>query len=321
MTTQRQQQLVDAVKTAADLHADGLPASKALAKVATDQGFNQHELKLMTDAFNTAKTLAHMRSTDGVDKTASFELADYDQASALAFPPAQLPAKTASCTRTSVVPDQRKTTAVEKRAYELTEQQLGRPVKNGRELVQVLDGERGALTMFRQILAGLEAMTCDVVYFAEHDVLYHPTHFDFVPTDRETFYYNENAWRVNYQDGHALYIKARSTSGLCAYRELLVEHYRKRVALVEQNGYSNRMGYEPGTHNRPERVDDYGCESWRSEWPNIDIRHANNWTPSRWKKSDFRNQKYTEGWTEADAVPGWYTDGKFGEMLDDIIAL
>ena len=94
----------------------------------------------------------------------------------------------------------------------------------------VLDAERGNLTMFRQILAGLEASTADIIFFAEHDVLYHPSHFEFVPTKQDVFYYNENSWRVNAENGHALFYQARSTSGLCAYRELLLEHYPEERA-------------------------------------------------------------------------------------------
>lgn len=205
--------------------------------------------------------------------------------------------------------------------------------RNGHELVSVslkptlfgnnitLDAERGYLTMFKQILAGLEASTADVVYLCEHDVLYHPSHFEFTPPRRDIFYYNQNRWMVDAETGKALFHYASSTSGLCAYRELLLEHYRKRVALVEQAGkYSYRMGFEPGTHNRAERVDDYKAETWLSEEPNIDLRHTQNLTPSRWRKDQFRNQKYTKGWTEADAVPGWgTTGGRMDEFLGGVL--
>jgi len=75
--------------------------------------------------------------------------------------------------------------------------------------------------------------------------------------------------------------------------------------MVEKNGFSRNMGFEPGTHGRAERVDDYKSGSWESEFPNIDIRHDKNLTPSRWGKEQFRNQKYTKGWQETDEVPGW----------------
>lgn len=192
-----------------------------------------------------------------------------------------------------------------------------KPVELGWNVV--VDGERGPLTMFKQILAGLELSTADVVFLAEHDVLYHPAHFEFTPPRRDVVYYDSNFWQVDAETGRALTRVWRATSGLCAYRETLIEHYRKRVKLVEERGYSNAMGYEPGTHHRPERVDDLTHEMWRAEWPSIDIRHGNNLTPTRWEKSEFRNQRYTEGWQEADEVPGWgVTRGRFGEMLQKI---
>ena len=183
----------------------------------------------------------------------------------------------------------------------------------------VLDAKRGNLTMFRQILSGLERMTEDIVFFAEHDVLYHPSHFDFTPRDPDKIYYNQNAWRVNAETGQALFHYSSATSGLCAYRDVLLKHYRKRVEMVEESGFSRRMGYEPGTHGRAERVDDLKSATWLSEQPNIDIRHDKNLTSTRWRKEQFRNQKYTRGWTLADEVPSWgQTSGRFTEILSEI---
>jgi len=52
--------------------------------------------------------------------------------------------------------------------------------------------------------------------------------------------------------------------------------------------------------------DNLRAESFRSEFPNIDIRHDSNFSPTRWKKEEFRNQKYTKGWVESDTeIPGW----------------
>jgi hypothetical protein len=180
-----------------------------------------------------------------------------------------------------------------------------KPIDFGRNIV--VDAERSILTMYRQILMGLEASTTDIVFLAEHDVLYHKTHFDFTPPRKDVFYYDGNFWVVDAKTGHALTHVWRSTSGLCAYRELLLEHYHKRVQRVEREGYNVRIGHEPGTHNRPERIDDYGHEMWRAEYPSIDIRHGQNLTPAKWTKESFRNQRYTEGWQEAEEVPGWGT--------------
>ena len=121
------------------------------------------------------------------------------------------------------------------------------------------------------------------------------------------------------ESGRALFYYSNHTSQLCARRSLLLEHYRKRVAMVEAGGFSRRMGYEPGTHNRKERVDDYGCETWMSVQPNIDLRHGQNLTRTRWNKSEFRNRKFTKGWTEAESVPGWgRTVGRMTELLSGV---
>lgn len=195
-------------------------------------------------------------------------------------------------------------------------------------------GERGILTMFRQILAGLEASTAEVIFFCEHDVLYHPSHFDFVPPEKDKFYYNTNFWRVRQSDSHAYRTdETKVVSGLCAYRELLVEHYRKRVARllrnqadsiengqpVKNDGYLASMGYEPGTHSHPRGIDNHGCESYQSKYPNLDIRHNKNLTPSRWSPEEFRDQRYTKGWQEATEVDGWGSLIKLDEMLYSLI--
>ncbi len=180
--------------------------------------------------------------------------------------------------------------------------------------------ERGVLTMFRQILAGLEACDAEVVFLAEHDVLYHPSHFDFVPPRADTYYYNVNTWKVDAETGRALHYITRQTSGLCASRKLLLEHYRARVERVEREGFTRRMGFEPGTHRTPRGVDDHPSEEWRSAVPNIDIRHGHNLTPSRWSREQFRNPGACLGWTEADEVPGWgHTAGRFNEFLREAL--
>lgn len=187
-----------------------------------------------------------------------------------------------------------------------------KPLDLGKNIVLPL--ERGYLTMFKQILVGLEASDADIIYFCEHDWLYPVCHFDFVPPRKDVFYYNTNWWRLRSGDGLALRYESKLLPGIVAYRELLVEHYRKKVALVEayfRSGQPNftsfvmRVGFEPGTHNRAERVDNYGSEEWESCKPIIDIRHESNLTKSKWKKEDFVNQKYTRGWTETKNIPGW----------------
>jgi hypothetical protein len=188
------------------------------------------------------------------------------------------------------------------------------PISFGDNIVLPL--ERGYLTMFKQILAGLEELKSDIVYFCEHDVLYTPEHFEFIPPRKDVYYYNTNVWKIDAKNGNILHYDCKQTSGLVAYRELLLGHYRKRVAnteaALEQYGdtkefrnWIRRQGFEPASHNRAERVDDYKSEAFTTTIPIVDIRHDNNLTPSRWRQDQFRDQRNCRGWIEADEIPHW----------------
>jgi hypothetical protein len=192
----------------------------------------------------------------------------------------------------------------------------------------VLNLERGHLTMTKQIIKALEESNAEVIFFCEHDILYHPSHFDFTPPRKDTFYYNMNSWMLRAEDGHAVYFDHKSLSGLVAYRELLLTHYRERLRriellIAEANGTDkvrsmkdtstfislkegiHRLGFEPGSHNRIDKIDDVLAEGYRSKVPNVDIRHKNNFTQSRWSKEEFRRPSSYQGWKESDRIPWW----------------
>lgn len=188
------------------------------------------------------------------------------------------------------------------------------PVDLGKNIV--VPWERSTLTMFKQILKGLEESTANVVFLTEHDVLYHPSHFDFVPPGRDKIYYNLNLWQLRLSDGFAVYFRAKRVSQICAYKNVLLEHYRKRVELVEKNGFTRKMGFEPGSHGRAERVDDLKSDVWVSEHPNIDIKHGKNLTAARWSPTEFRSQRNCRDWKESDSIPGW---GKTQGRIDDFL--
>jgi hypothetical protein len=171
--------------------------------------------------------------------------------------------------------------------------------------------KRGYKAYFNQILTGLKASLFNIIFLCEHDWLYHPSHFDFVPLKKDVFYYNDNWWRVRMSDGHAIYYETHLLPSICAYRDILIEHYQKIVDNIEKNGdkysYIASMGFEPGTHNRKERPTLYKAEGWKSTKPNIDIRHTTNLTRSKWKQSDFRNPRSCRNWQEKKAweIEGW----------------
>ena len=189
-----------------------------------------------------------------------------------------------------------------------------KPVNFGKNIVLPL--QRGYLAYFKQILTALEASDSDIIRFLEHDVLYHSSHFEFTPAKKDVYYYNTNFWRLRIDDGHAVSYETDQVNMICAYRELLVQNYRERIKRIEALGnvsdrevgrLARKMGFEPGTHNREERVDMNKADRWRSAYPNIDIRHGHNLTASRWSQDQFRNQKNCQGWKEttADKIKGW----------------
>lgn len=175
-----------------------------------------------------------------------------------------------------------------------------KPINFGKNIV--LDLKPGPVTMVRQILAALEASQSEYVFFCEHDLLYHPSHFDFTPPDKNIFYYNTNVWRWDYESAKVItYDHLRSLSGLCVSRNKALAHYRKRLATILENGFdklpgnnpswARKMGYEPG-----KKTGEIVGE-WKSEFPNIDIRHNKTLTPIKMTLESFRHKP--TGWKES----------------------
>lgn len=186
----------------------------------------------------------------------------------------------------------------------------------------VLSLKRSPESMHRQILAGLErAESGSTIFLCESDVLYHPSHFEFEPPTRDVFYYNEHTYKVDFATGQAVFYYTKQVSGLCADRDVLLEHYRARVARIEREGkFDRRIGYEPGCHQFPRGIDQRVAARWMSAVSNVDIRHDKNLTRSRWSPDGFRDKKACAGWKLVDEIPGWgVTKGRFAEFLQDIV--
>jgi hypothetical protein len=171
----------------------------------------------------------------------------------------------------------------------------------------VLPLQSSILSMFKQMLIGLILLDTKVVFCVEHDVLYHPSHFDFTPASDHIFYFNKNVWSVNSDTGEALhYDGMKKTSCLVANRDLLIEHYTQKIRTVEKDGWSNRIGFEPGKKRG-------NFEYFESASPNIDIKHGKNLTRWRNKLSQYRcRARIKDSWILTDRVPHW---GKTSEIL------
>jgi len=186
------------------------------------------------------------------------------------------------------------------------------PMDFGRNIV--LDMEAGRLAYFTQILTGLDACDCEFVYFAEHDCLYPPEHFAFIPPRVDRFYYDQSVWRLHVGTGFAVTQDMMSVSGLCASRDLLLRHYRAKLAEVHTVGYQHKGGYEPG-------VKEGLAVGWRAEVPYIDIRHGRNLTASRWSPREFKTPGTCVNWQEAEEIPGWgRTFGRVESWLRELVA-
>lgn len=132
---------------------------------------------------------------------------------------------------------------------------------------------RSHLSMYRQILGGLETARHDRVFLVEHDVLYPEGYFAYRPPHREAFWYNENAYRMNNEG----FFKADylMTSNCCGDRDDLHRAIEQRIRAIEAGG---RMTWaEPGVGGH----DSFTAYRWQNRYPTIDVRHGANFTGDR----------------------------------------
>lgn len=200
--------------------------------------------------------------------------------------------------------------------YPIVSVSLHRPVDLGTNIC-ITDRQRSYPTQLFQIVKALEALDTDIVFFLEHDVLYHPSHFDFIPPTDHIYYYNLNNYRWGIKETYAIsYDGLHSLSMLCCNRKTALEHFKGRLAYVESQGWDKvrsreprwgrMLGYEPGT--KPKRrggFSDEKFEIWRSEMPNIDIRHRHCFSSPKYTLADFKHPP--TNWKEVgiDDIPYW----------------
>lgn len=207
---------------------------------------------------------------------------------------------------------------------EITSVSLNRPIHIGRNII--IPGQKGYVSMVRQILTALEHSTDDVVFFTEHDVLYPTSHFEFTPPRSDIFYYNSNVWRWEFGSDHAVrYDRMISLSGMCCFRELALENYRMRMKKIYEAGseafeskepdLARKWGYEPGTKKiKRGGLTDQDFDTWQSKEPLIDIRHKQTYSPPKLTQESFKHAP--TGWEEIpiEKIPGWDLQSLFNTI-------
>jgi len=180
-----------------------------------------------------------------------------------------------------------------------------KPIDFGNNIVYKKMRGRSHSLLYKQIFTGLENATQDYLFFCEHDVLYHPSHFDFKPPKDDVYYYNNNVYKYRLSDRKIVSYDCNWLSQLCANRKLLIKHYEKKLEIIAKGGRA--YGYEPGA-GQSRKIDKVPLERWESELPNVDVRHGDNWTGvKRMKQSEFSNKKTCQNWKEVtlDTIPYW----------------
>ncbi|MBE3140932.1 MAG: hypothetical protein IMZ53_10145 [Thermoplasmata archaeon] len=100
---------------------------------------------------------------------------------------------------------------------------------------------RSHLSMYSQILRGVEEAKTPYISLVEHDCLYSPEHFNWIPPQEDVFYYNLNVWFVNWSSGKYYYQRRRVLSQLICGREIALKAIQDKIWLLK-HGYMIRKG-------------------------------------------------------------------------------
>jgi hypothetical protein len=186
----------------------------------------------------------------------------------------------------------------------------------------VMELESSLLSMYKQIVEGVTQCQTDIVFLLEHDLLYHPSHFDTSSIEYQPnyFYYNRNQWHVHSVTGKTVTYLHNDTSMLSALREPLLAHM-KRAVEVNETRFHSHYGISPPKGIPPEEQRGKHYATYMSAKPVVDIRHPNTLTRVRMTKDQFRNAAGCRGWTEGEGIPEWpgKTLGRFDEWLKEVV--
>ncbi len=178
---------------------------------------------------------------------------------------------------------------------------------------------RSWMSLYAQLLAGLEATKTEAVVVAEHDCLYSPEHLSWTPPRADTFYYNHHHYLVQWGGNHpelngmySFWPGRNALSQMICAKSLALESTEEVMGLLKmglQTKHGLRWHGEFGTANTdflkaalaassgyPVQLQrylkayttKYRSEAFETKVPNLDIRHGSNFTgPKRGGKRTY----------------------------------
>jgi hypothetical protein len=191
---------------------------------------------------------------------------------------------------------------------------------------------KSLISLWTQQIEGMKKATTRYIAFAEHDCIYSPDHFNFIPSSDEIFYYNANLWYMHCCDGDTelkgLYSWGAKRqpynefkvpqSQLIANRELALVAYEERLELIKNYPLSRSLPAEPGVMKTSaiEKLQEEGniqLLNWAKKWtakhfsttiPNLDIQHGANYSRRSRPRSGKKRCASLPYWGTVDDVLG-----------------
>lgn len=172
--------------------------------------------------------------------------------------------------------------------------------------------KRSSLSLNLQMMEGLKRAETEYIAIAEADCLYTPEHFNFIPLDKSTFWYNDNCWLAQYSSGlkpeyngmFSNFPKRKANSQLVCGTDIMIKATQDRIDMMSDPMWLERYPLgrigEAGLMTKQqienlavgsklahvkrlllEYIAKYKGDNFTTKFPNIDIRHGSNLTKNR----------------------------------------
>lgn len=213
-----------------------------------------------------------------------------------------------------------------------------KPINFGDENICIGDIGRTLETLSISQITAIKNAKTKYIAFAEHDCIYSPDHFNFIPPRDDIFYYNTNMWHLHCgtKDPELnrlfSYIPKRKPEGefkipqsqMIVNRELALEAYETRLELIRTCPLSTALPAEPGVmkkramrlleeqKNFPllEWAKKYNADKFSFDIPNLDIQHGDNFSRRRFAKVGKKKTNTLPFWGTVEDVLGGKSYGQ-----------